>query len=91
MQYFNNKHISLTNLINIPSDGAAAMTEKVKGFISRMKSVSHHILNINYIIHRQHLLAMNIGGDMDKAHNTAIHVINVVIPNSVNDGFYVIL
>ena len=30
MQYFNNKNIPLTNLINIASDGAAAMNGKVK-------------------------------------------------------------
>ncbi|XP_029643370.1 SCAN domain-containing protein 3-like [Octopus sinensis] len=37
MQYFNDKNIPLTNLINTASDGAAAMTGKVKGFVSRMK------------------------------------------------------
>ena len=35
MQYFNNKNIPLTNLINIASNGVAAMAGKVKGFISR--------------------------------------------------------
>ena len=30
MQYFSNKNIPLTNLINIASDGAAAMTVKVR-------------------------------------------------------------
>uniref|UniRef100_A0A0L8GPI0 DUF4371 domain-containing protein n=1 Tax=Octopus bimaculoides TaxID=37653 RepID=A0A0L8GPI0_OCTBM len=43
MQYFNDKNIPLTNLINIASDGVAAMTGKVKGFVSRMKSVAPHI------------------------------------------------
>ena len=40
MSYFNNKSIPLTNLINIASDGAAAMTGKVKGFTYRIKSVA---------------------------------------------------
>ena len=40
MQNLNNKNIPLTNLINIASDGAAAMNGIVKWFISRMKSVA---------------------------------------------------
>ena len=38
MQYFNNKSIPLISLIYIASDGAAAMTGKVKLFIHRMES-----------------------------------------------------
>ena len=68
MQYFNYKNIPLTNLINIASDGAAAMTGKVKGFISRMKSVASHIFHIHCIIHRQHLVAKSIGGDTQCRH-----------------------
>ena len=63
------------------------MTEKVKGFISGMKSVAPHIFHIHCIIHRQHLVARNIGGDMEKALNTAIHAINFVTSNSVNNRF----
>ena len=87
MQYFNNKNIPLTNLINIASDGAAAMTGKVKEFISRIKSVAPHIFHIHCIIHRQHLAAKNIGGYMEEELNAAIHAINFVKSNSVNDRF----
>ena len=83
MQYFINKAIPFTNLINIASDGAAAMTVKVKGFISRMKSVVPHIFHIHCLIHMQHLVAENTCGDMEEALNTAIHVINFVKLNSV--------
>ena len=58
MQYFNDKNISLTNLINIALDGAAAITEKLKNFVSILKSVT--MFYIHYIIHRQHLAAKNI-------------------------------
>ena len=40
MSYFTNENTPLTNLINIAPDGGAAMTGKVKQFISRMKSVA---------------------------------------------------
>ena len=89
MQYFNNNNIPMTNLISIASDGAAAMAGKVKGFISRMKSDAPHIFHIHCIIHRHHLVAMNTGGDMVEALNTAILVIYFVKSNSVNDRFFV--
>ena len=53
MQYCNNKGIPLTNLIYIASDGAAAMTGKVKGFIYKMKAVAlllrYHHFDISII------------------------------------------
>ena len=63
------------------------MTGKVKGFISRMKSVAPDIFHIHYIIHRQHLVARNIGGDMEEALNAAIHAINATKSNLVNRFF----
>ena len=65
------------------------MTGKDKGFISRMKSAYPHIFHIHCIIHRQHLVAKNIGGGMVEALNTAIHATNFVKSNSVNDRFFV--
>ncbi|XP_029641217.1 SCAN domain-containing protein 3-like [Octopus sinensis] len=88
MQYFNDKSIPLTNLINIASDGAAAMTGKVKGFVSRMKSVAPHIFYVHCIIHRQHLVAKNIGSHMEEALNTVIHAINFVKSNPVNNRLF---
>ncbi|CAI9715651.1 domain-containing 3-like [Octopus vulgaris] len=78
MQYFNNKNIPLTNLINIASDRAAAMTGKVKGFVLLLTS----------FIHRQHLVAKNIGGHMEEALNTTIYAINFVKSNSVNNRYF---
>uniref|UniRef100_A0A0L8GXH9 DUF4371 domain-containing protein n=1 Tax=Octopus bimaculoides TaxID=37653 RepID=A0A0L8GXH9_OCTBM len=64
------------------------MTGKVKGFVSRMKSVAPYIFYTHCIIHRQHLVAKNIGGHMEEALNTAIHAINFVKSNSVNNRFF---
>ena len=59
------------------------MSDKVKGFISRMKSAAPHIFHIHCIIHWQHLVARIIGEDMEEALNTAIHAINFVKSSSV--------
>ena len=60
MQYCNDKDIPLTNLICIASGGATAMTGRVKGFVSRMKSVAPHISHVHCIIHWQHLAAKKL-------------------------------
>ena len=85
MLYYNNKNIPLTNLINVASDGAAAMTEKVKRFIYIVKYVAPKIFHIHCIIHRQLLVCKNIGGGMVESLNTAIHAINFVKSYSVHD------
>ena len=88
MQYFNDKGIPLTNLIYVASNGAKAMTGKVKGFVSRMKAVAPHISHVHCIVHREHLAAKSVGGDMEEALNTAIHVINFAKANSLNDRLF---
>ena len=88
MQYFNNKGIPLTNLIYIALNGAKAKTGKVKGFVSRMKAVAPHISSVHCIVHRQHLAAKSVGGEMEEALNAAIHAINFVEANSLNDRLF---
>ena len=88
MQYFNDKGIPLTNLIYVASNGAKAMTGKVKGFVSRMKAVAPHISHVHCIVHREHLAAKSVGGDMEEALNTAIHIINFAKANSLNDRLF---
>ena len=85
-QYFNDKGTPLTNCI--ASDGAKTMTGKVKGFVSRMKAVAPHISHVYCIVHRQHLAAKRVGGDMEELLNAAIHAINFVKANSFNDGLF---
>ena len=64
------------------------MTGKVKSFVSRMKAVAPHISYVHCIVHRQHLAAKSIGGDMEEALNAAIHAINFVKANSLNDRLF---
>ncbi|XP_029638882.1 SCAN domain-containing protein 3-like [Octopus sinensis] len=87
MQYFNDKNIPLTNLINIASDGAAAMTGKVKGFVSGMKSVAPHIFLYTLHYPQTAFGCKEYWRTHGKALNTDIHAINFVKSNSVNNSF----
>ena len=64
------------------------MTGKVKGFVSKMKAVAPHIFHVHCGVHRQNLTAKSVGRDIEEALNAAIHVINFVKANSLNDRFF---
>ena len=64
------------------------MTGKVKGIVSGIKAVAAHISHVYCIVHRQHLAAESIGGDMEEALNAAMHAINFVKANSLNDRLF---
>ena len=55
---------------------------------SRMKSVAPHISHVHCIVHRQHLAAKKIGGDMKEALNAAMHATNLVRANLLNDRLF---
>ena len=78
MQHVKEANISLTTLINIASDGTAAMTGKQKGFVPRMKSVAPRFLYVHCIINGEHLVADDIGGYVQQALFTDIHAIYFV-------------
>ena len=73
MQYCNDKDIPLINLICIASDGAIAMTGRVKGFASRMKSVAPHISHVHCIVHRKHLGTKKLE-EIWKKHSTLLYM-----------------
>lgn len=87
-RYFDEKHIPVDNLIQIATDGTGATVGKYKGFISRMKEVAPHITSIHCIIHRQHLAAKCLGGDMEESLHVAIGVINFIKSNALIDRLF---
>ena len=52
--FLHNNKIPLSNLLQIATDGASAMTGKHNGFVAKLKEVASHIITIYCIIHRQH-------------------------------------
>ena len=58
--------------------------DKLKAFVAQMKTVAPHTMHVHCIIHRQHLAAKNLGGNMAETLNTAISAINFIKTNSLN-------
>ncbi len=49
--YLHDNGIPLSNLLQIATDGASAMTGKHNGFVAKLKTVAPHISAIHCIIH----------------------------------------
>ena len=69
-------------------DGASAMTGKHNGFVAKLKEVAPHSLTIHCIIHREHLAAKSLNGDMEETLKVAISAVNFVKVNALHDRLF---
>ena len=86
--FLHNNGIPLSNLLQIATDGASAMTGKHNGFVAKLKYVALHIMTIHCNIHRQHFAAKSLNNDMEKALKVAISAINFVKANAFHDRLF---
>ncbi|XP_072389268.1 zinc finger MYM-type protein 6-like [Diabrotica undecimpunctata] len=61
-RFFEEKEISVLNMIACATDGTAAMTGRHMGFIAHLKQAVPGILCVHCIIHREHLAVKNLSG-----------------------------
>jgi len=86
--YLHNNEIPLSNLVQIATDGASAMTGKHNGFVAKVKEVPPHIMTIHSIILGEHLAAKSLNGDMEEALKVAISAVNFVKVNALRDRLF---
>ena len=85
--FLHNNGITLSNLLQIATDGASAMTRKHNSFVAKFKEVAPYIMTIHCIIHRQHLAAKSLDNDVE-ALKVAISAINFVKANALHDRLF---
>ena len=83
-----NNGIPLSNLLQIATDSASAMTGKHNDFVAKLKKVAPHVMTIHCIIHRQHLAAKSLSNDMEEALKVATSTINFVKANALHDCLF---
>ena len=86
--FLHNNEIPLSNLWQIATDGASAMTGKHNGFVAKLTEVAPHIMTIHCIIHRQHLAAKSLDNDMEEALKVTISAISFVKVNGLHDRWF---
>lgn len=73
----------MKNTISAATDGAPAMTEYQKGFISYLKNKIHDVLAVHCVhtlqcMHRQHLVARNISERLFQSLQHIIRAVNKI-------------
>jgi len=71
-------HIEWNKCIDVCSDGAAAMIGKIKGTVTRIKSVAPKCSSSHCVLHRHALVAMKISYELKTVLDQAVQIVNYV-------------
>ena len=74
----------LTNVIACATDDAPFVMGCYHGFIAFLKSDNLNVIICHCIIHRQHLVAKNIGGCLNQSLKTVIKVVTKIKAHTLN-------
>ena len=66
--------------IQSPTNSAASMISRYRGFIALLKAENPHVLTIHCVIHRQHLVAKNMSGRL----NLSLKTVNKIKTHALN-------
>ncbi|XP_060870180.1 zinc finger MYM-type protein 6-like [Metopolophium dirhodum] len=91
-EYIKKIQLNWENCVSVCTDGAASMTGKYSGVVSRIKNVANlHFVHIHCIIHRQHLVAKKMSPDLNEVLTEAVKIINFIKCNALNSRLFLIL
>ena len=79
------KEISMQNILQCATDGAAAMVGKHRGFIALMKEKIRGLIATHCVIYRQHLVARNISAELHHSLRIVIKCIDKIKARPLND------
>ena len=77
-EYLEQGGLSWKNCISICTDGAAAMTGNVKGFISRIKAQNQNVRTTHCFLHREALVAKTLPKDLSDVLDGAVDIVNFI-------------
>lgn len=86
--YFTDKGIPLENVITVATDGAPAMVGRHRGLIAYLKKAVPSILAVHCVIHRQHLVAKNLGNRLHCSLQYVITAVNKIRSSALNDRLF---
>ncbi|XP_051784748.1 zinc finger BED domain-containing protein 5-like [Erpetoichthys calabaricus] len=89
--FFKIYNIQWSNCIAICTDGAAAMTDSKKGFVSCVKQKNPIIQITHCCIHREALMVKNLPEELLNTMNECIKIINIIKSRALNSRIFGIL
>lgn len=89
--YLTKNNIPLHNIVACATDGAPAMVGRYRGFVAFLKAEVPNVLCIHCVVHRQHLVAKNLGESLHSSLNIVVRAINKIKSNAKNDRMFRLL
>ena len=75
--FFNEHELDLQKVCLLVTDGALAMTSRVKGLVARLAAVAPHTQFLHRIIH-QAVLCAKLSGDLKNTMDTVMNIVNFI-------------
>lgn len=80
--------ISLENITAVATDGAPAMVGRYRGFAALLKQNVPDVLTIHCILHRSHLVAKKLSGELHDALTVCVKAINKIKAHPLNSRLF---
>ena len=79
---------AITNITDVATDGAPAMVGRYRGFAAFMKEKVPKVFTIHCILHRHHLVAKKLSGELYEALKVCIRAINKIKAHPLNSRLF---
>jgi hypothetical protein len=83
-EYLQGQNISLENITAVATDGAPAMVGRYRGFATLLKQKVPHVVTSHCVLHRTHIVAKKLSGELHEALMICIRSINNIKAHPVN-------
>ena len=87
-EFFIENDLKWSNCVAVCTDGAAAMTGRNMGFITKVKSTNKNIKFTHCIIHREALVAKKLSADLNAVLQDAVKIINFIKIRALNTRLF---
>ncbi|KAL4091589.1 hypothetical protein QTP88_026255 [Uroleucon formosanum] len=90
--HFQKINLQFSNCIGICTDGAAAMTGKFNGLVTRVQQIAHkNIISTHCFIHREQLAAKDMNENLFDVLNICIKIVNFIRASAVNTRVFKVM
>lgn len=90
-EYLEKGGLNWSNCISVCTDGAAAMTGNVKGFISRVREQNKNVRTTHCFLHREALVAKTLPKELSDALDEAVNIVNFIKARPLKSRLFSIL
>lgn len=86
--YLNKHNVPLENITAVATDGAPAMVGRYRGFSVFLKEKVPTVRTVHCVLHRQHLVAKKLSGELHEALKVCIRSINKIKTSPLNSRLF---